>query len=54
MYIVHIDAGAQLGNFERGGAGKFIIGRMRYVIHGLSLSVKCVAPTFRDVYLAKV
>ena len=28
----------------RGGAGIFMIGRMDEIIHGLSPSVKCVAP----------
>ena len=30
----------------RGGAGVFVIGR---IVHGLSPSVKCVAPLFRDI-----
>ena len=37
----------------RGGAAKFVLGRME-IIHGLSPGVKCVAPIFRDMSLAKM
>ena len=45
MYI-----GAQLGNSER-GAGIFV--RKDEIKHGLSPSVKCVAPLFRDHVLCQ-
>ena len=38
------EAGAQLVNFETGGAGIFILIRKDEIIQGLSPSVKCVAP----------
>ena len=37
----------------RGGAGIFYF-RKDELIHGLSPNVKCVAPLFRDMSLAKV
>ena len=43
----------QLGNFERGGRS-YIYNRKDEIIHGLSPSVKSVAPLFSDMSLAKV
>ena len=43
---------AQLGNFDRGR--RYIYNRKDEIIHGLSPSVKCVAPLFGDMSLAKV
>ena len=47
------EAGAQLGNFEMRGR-RYIYNRKDEIIHGLSPSVKCVAPLFRDMSIAKV
>ena len=54
MSLITCQAGAQLGNFERGF--RFIYNRKDDIIHnGLSQRVKCVAPLFRDMSLiAKV
>ena len=43
----HVITGAQPGNFERGAA--IFINRKNEIKHGLSPSVKCVAPLFRDI-----
>ena len=43
-------AGAQLGNFEWGGR-RYICSRKDEIIHGLSPSVKCVAPLSIDMSL---
>ena len=48
----HNYSGAQLVNFERGR--RYIYNRKDEIIHGLSPSVKYVAPLFRDMSLAKV
>ena len=54
MKITHTNfTGAQLGNFEMVGRGYICI-REDGKIHGLSLSVKCVAPLIRDMSLAEV
>ena len=45
---------AQLGNFEEGGGRRYINKRKDEIIHGLSPSVKCVAPRFRKMSLARV
>ena len=57
MYVMSCDSvwqskptGAQLGNFERGRRYIF----KGEIIHGLSPSLKCVAPQFRYMSLAKV
>ena len=44
-------AGAHHSNFERGR--RYIYNRKGEIIHGLSPRVKCVAPLFRDMFLAK-
>ena len=38
----------------RGGGRRYIYDRKDEIIHGLSPSVKCVVPLFRDMALAKV
>ena len=44
--------GAQLGNFARGAqVYLYIYIRKEEIIHGLTPSVKCVAPLFRDMSL---
>ena len=43
--------GTQLGNFERGA--QVFYNRKDEITHGLSPSVKYVAPLFRDISLAK-
>ena len=43
--------GAQPGTFERGRS--YIYNRKDGIIHDLSPSIKCVAPLFRDMSLAK-
>ena len=50
---VVVEAGAQLGNLEM-GAQVYIYIRKDEIIHSLILSVKCVAPLFKDMFLAKV
>ena len=45
--------GAQLCNFER-GAQVYICNGMDDIIHGLSPSVNCVVPLFRDMSSAKI
>ena len=63
-WIYERGAGAQLGILERGTQGRnwiFWRERLRYIfnkkdviIYGLCPSVKCVAPLFRVMSLAKV
>ena len=45
-------SGAQLVNFERGR--RYIYDRKDEILDGLSPSMKCVAPLFRDMSLAKL
>ena len=49
---VYVHTGAQLGNFERGP--RYICNGKDEIIHGLSPSVKCVAPLSIDISFAKV
>ena len=52
MRLAFTSAGAQKGNFERGRRYICIRIRKDEIIH--FLSVKCVAPLFRDMLLVKV
>ena len=48
-------AGAQLGNFERGGARRrYICNKKDEIMHDLSPTVKCVAPLSIDMSFTKV
>ena len=51
-FVPPLPPGAQLDNFKR-GAGINYNSKVE-IIHGLSPSVKCVVPLFRDMSLAKV
>ena len=53
QYITEsLSPGAQLGKFERGR--RYICKGKNEIIQGLGPRVKCVAPLFRDMSLAKV
>ena len=48
--VMWLLTGVQLGNIER---GRRLSNRKDVIIHGLSPIVKCVAPLFRDMSLAR-